>query len=76
MEGVSLTEQDETKINTVITTFGKTESNIMKYSEVVMMLLDRCVFNHKFTFGDFQLIFNDALKVKNKKDLGKDTLQN
>ena len=47
----------------------------MKYSEIVMMLLDRCVFSHKFTFGDFQQIFNNAIKVKNKKDLGKDLLQ-
>lgn len=40
-----------------------------------MLLLDRSVFCHRFTFKDYYDIFVRATTVKNKKDLGKDMLQ-
>lgn len=40
-----------------------------------MLLLDRSVFSHRFTFKDYYQIFNQSQSMKNKKDLGKDMLQ-
>jgi hypothetical protein len=40
-----------------------------------MLLLDRSIFSHRFTFKDYYEIFKRAILVKNKKDLGKDSLQ-
>jgi|LakMenEpi03Aug12_release.lakeMendotaPanAssembly.Ray.scaffolds.fasta_scaffold531502_1 hypothetical protein len=40
-----------------------------------MLLLDRSVFCHRFTFKDYYTIYERALKIKNKKDLGKDMIQ-
>lgn len=40
-----------------------------------MLLIDRCVFNHKFTFAKFCTLFDEAQAVKNKKPLDKETLQ-
>lgn len=44
--------------------FARSEPNVLKYSEVVMLMLDRCMFNNKFTLTDFQPLFEAALKVK------------
>ena len=46
-------EAEESKINTLILTFGRTEANVLKFSEALMLMIDRCVFNHKFTIGKF-----------------------
>jgi hypothetical protein len=40
-----------------------------------MLLLDRSVFSHRFTYKDYHQIFNQSQTMKNKKDLGKDMLQ-
>lgn len=40
-----------------------------------MLLIDRNAFSHRFTFKDYREIFRRALGLKNKKDLGKDSLQ-
>lgn len=40
-----------------------------------MLLLDRNAFSHRFTFRDYRDVFNRAVSIKNKKDLGKDSLQ-
>jgi hypothetical protein len=72
MEDNTLKEGEQSKINVLILTFGKTEANILKFSETLMMLIDRCVFCNKFTFVDFLELFEIAQTVKNQKPLGKD----
>lgn len=52
-----LSANDQSKITYLFTNFAKSEPNILKYSEVIMLLLDRCVFNTKFTFTDFHPLF-------------------
>ena len=37
---------------------------MLKYSEVIMLLLDRQVFSNQFTLVEFQGLFEAALKVK------------
>ena len=59
-----LSANDQAKITNLFTNFAKSEPNLLKYSEVIMLLIDRCVFNTKFTFTDFHPLFEAALKVK------------
>lgn len=40
-----------------------------------MLLIDRCVFSHKFTITQFCDIFDQAQSVKNTKPLDKDNVQ-
>ena len=44
-----LTENDQNKITYLITSFAKSEPNLLEYSETINLLLDRSVFNTKFT---------------------------
>ena len=59
----NLNENDQNKITYLITNFAKSEPNLLKYSEAVALLLDRCIFNTKFTLIHFHAIFESALKV-------------
>jgi hypothetical protein len=61
-----LSENDQSKITYLVTNFAKSEPNILKYSEAVALMLDRCMFNTKFTLTHFQDLFEAALKVKGK----------
>ncbi len=52
-----LSEPDQAKITYLVTNFAKSEPNTLKYSETIALLLDRCVFNTKFTLTQFQPLF-------------------
>lgn len=75
MDRSNFHESDQEKLNHLITTFGKTEPNLLKYSELVMLLLDRGIFSHRFTFSTFCEIFEHSQKVKNKVAFDKETVQ-
>ena len=62
--GFSMTEDDQTKITLIFTNFSKSEPGMLKYSEVVMLLLDRQIFSNKFPLLDFHPLFESALQVK------------
>ena len=47
--GFNLTEDDQTKITLIFTNFSKSEPGMLKYSEVVMLILDRQIFTNQFT---------------------------
>jgi hypothetical protein len=70
-----LSEQDQQKITYFITSFAKSEPNVLKYSETINLLLDRSVFNTKFTLTDFHPLFHEALKVKPGKTIDKSEVQ-
>lgn len=59
----------------MVTNFAKSEPGLLKYSEVVALMLDRCVFNTKFTLVDFHPLFEAALKVKGVKASEKTEVQ-
>ena len=73
--GFTLTEDDQTKITLIFTNFSKSEPGMLKYSEVVMLLLDRQVFSNQFTFVEFQGLFEAALKVKTGRTSDKTDVQ-
>ncbi len=52
-----LSENDQVKITYLITTFAKSEPNLLKYSEAIALLLDRCMFNTKLTLTHFHDLF-------------------
>ena len=60
-------ENDQNKITYIITNFAKSEPNMLKYSEAVALLLDRGVFNTKFTLTHFHPLFIQSLNVKTTK---------
>jgi hypothetical protein len=62
-----LSENDQNKITYLITNFAKSEPNLLKYSETISLLLDRCVFNTRFTLVHFHSLFHQALQVKPPK---------
>lgn len=66
-----LKESDQNKMNLIISNFSKTETGILKFSQLTMLLLDRCVFSQRFTFKSYHDIFVKAQNVKNLKDIGK-----
>jgi hypothetical protein len=63
------------KISYLLTNFAKSEPNLLKYSECVALMLDRCIFNTKFTLVDFHPLFEAALKVKPVKPNEKTEVQ-
>ena len=73
--GFVLSEADQTKITYLLTNFAKSEPNVLKYSETINLLLDRGVFNNKFTLVEFHLLFQAALQVKPTKPLEKTEVQ-
>ena len=75
MDRSDLKEADQEKLNNLIATFGKTQPNLLKFSELTMLLLDRGNFSHRFTIGNYLQLFEKAQKVKNKKSLDKETVQ-
>ena len=70
-----LSESDQNKISYLVTSFAKSEPNLLKYSEVISLLLDRCVFNTKFTLTEFHPLFLEALKVRPAKPVEKSEVQ-
>lgn len=70
-----LTENDQNKITYLITNFAKSEPNLLKYSETIALLLDRCVFNTRFTLVHFHGLFQQALLVKPTKPNEKTEVQ-
>jgi hypothetical protein len=70
-----LSENDQMKITYLLTNFAKSEPNLLKYSECIALLLDRCIFNTKFTLVEFHPLFEAALKVKAVKPTDKTEVQ-
>jgi hypothetical protein len=70
-----LSENDQAKIANLIVNFAKSEPNLLKYSECIALLLDRCIFNTKFTLVEFHPLFEAALKVKAVKPTDKTEVQ-
>lgn len=75
MDRSDLKEADQEKLNNLISAFGKTEANLLKFSELAMLLLDRGIFSHRFTFASLIDLFEKAQNVKNKKSLDKESVQ-
>lgn len=63
------------KITYLVTNFAKSEPNVLKYSEAMALMLDRCIFNTKFTLVDFHYLFESAMKVKSIKGPDKTEVQ-
>ena len=59
-----LTEADQSKISSLVASFAKSEPNILKYSEAISLMLDRCMFNTKLTLAHFHTLFESATLVK------------
>jgi hypothetical protein len=70
-----LSENDQVKITYLVTNFAKSEPNLLKYSEVIGLFLDRCIFNTKFTLTEFHPLFEASLKVKAVKASDKTEVQ-
>ena len=70
-----LSENDQMKITYFINNSAKSEPNLLKYSECVALMLERCIFNTKFTLVDFHPLFDAALKVKGVKPSDKTEVQ-
>lgn len=68
-------EGDQAKVTSLIGSFAKSEQNLLKYSECVALMLDRCIFNTKFTLVDFHPLFDAALHVKPTKPNEKTEVQ-
>ena len=62
-----LSEADQGKIASLVANYAKSQPNLLKYSEVLTLLLDKCIFNTKFTLVDFQPLFEASLLVKSTK---------
>ncbi len=53
------------RINQLITNFAKSDPHVLKYSEVLMLMLDRCILSNKFTLGNYHTLFIQ-IYTKNK----------
>ena len=61
-----LKKSNEAKLNGLITSFGKAEPNHLRFSELLYMLLDRCIFINRLSFRKFVQIFESASKIVSK----------
>lgn len=62
-----LKKSNEAKLNSLITNFGKAEPQYLRFSELLFMLLDRCIFTNRLSFRKFVELFEDAMKVVSKQ---------
>lgn len=60
---ILLKKSNEEKLNAIITTFGKSEPNVLRFSELFYLLLDRCIFTNRLSFRKFVEIFDLSSKV-------------
>jgi len=61
-----LKKSNEVKLNGLISTFGKGEPNYLRFSELLLLLLDRCIFTNRLSFRKFVELFDSAGKIVSK----------
>jgi hypothetical protein len=59
-------KSNEIKLNTLVASFAKAEPNHLRFSELLYMLLDRCIFINRLSFKKFAELFDDATKITTK----------
>ena len=65
---IMLRPQNEERFNKIYANFAKTEPNMMRFSEFMQFLLDRCLITNKTTICHFYNLFVEATYKRVEKD--------
>jgi hypothetical protein len=57
---VILKKSDELRLNEMIARFGKSEPNSLRFSELMQLLLDRCIITNRISFLIIHNLFQQA----------------
>ncbi len=59
---VVLKKNDEVRLNALIASFGKSEPNCLRFSELLQLLLDRCIINNRISLLTILNLFQQAVQ--------------
>ena len=65
---IVLKPQNEDRFNKIFATFAKVEPNVMRFSEFIQSLLDRCLITNKTTLQHFYNLFVEATHKRIEKE--------
>lgn len=58
---VMLRKSDELRLNALIASFGKSEPNCLRFSELMQLLLDRCIITNRISIFLVYSLFQQAV---------------
>lgn len=70
---VILRKSDELRLNALITGFGKSEPNCLRFSELMQLLLDRCIITNRISILTVFQLFQQAVQKRYSQPKKEDT---